>query len=447
MSGKNRTVYFLTWMLLACLLVSGLAGCGKQGGEPESAAEKESGSAEQTAHPGENAPAGGTVDLMAGITKKATVSEEIPENGAVELTDFAVRLFQRTNETGKNTLISPISVMYALAMTANGADGETRAQMESVLGLDVDSLNQYLAAYSAHFSGGIKSRLALANSIWATEKDGFTVEPAFLQTNADYYDAQIYQAPFDGDTVNLVNDWISEKTEKMIPKMLDSIPADTVMLLINALTFDAEWESIYTTDQVHDGEFTREDGSKVGCTMMYSEEWSYLEDEQAAGFVKPYAEGRFAFAALLPKEGVSLDEYVSSLDGAKLHELLSSQESTKVITGLPKFETESSITLNEALQAMGIVDGFDQTKADFSLLGHSDAGNIFISQVLHKTFISVDEKGTKAGAATVVMMAEGAMLEEPKEVILDRPFVYMLIDTEQNIPIFIGTMTDVSGQM
>ena len=385
-------------------------------------------------------------DLMEGITPNQVNAHDDLSPQNAEVTDFAIRLFKASEVSGKNTLISPLSVLCALAMTANGAEEETLAQMEDVLGMTTAELNLYLYSYMQNLPQGEKYKLSLANSIWFTEDERFTVNQSFLQTNADYYGADIYKAPFDKQTLKDINNWVKQNTDDMIPEILDKIPDEAIMYLVNALAFEAEWMEIYEKQQVRDGKFTKEDGTKQNVEFMCSTEGTYLEDENAIGFKKYYKGGKYAFVAMLPNEGVSVSEYIVSLTGESLNALLSNPQYGTVHTSMPKFETEYTVEMAEILKGMGMTEAFDMYNADFEGLGTSTAGNIYISRVLHKTFISVGEKGTKAGAATVVEMADGAAAEpqEPKEVYLDRPFVYMLIDCENNIPFFIGTMMDVN---
>ena len=385
-------------------------------------------------------------DLMEGITPNQVNAHDDLSPQNAEVTDFAIRLFKASEVSGKNTLISPLSVLCALAMTANGAEEETLAQMEDVLGMTTAELNLYLYSYMQNLPQGEKYKLSLANSIWFTEDERFTVNQSFLQTNAEYYGADIYKAPFDKQTLKDINNWVKQNTDDMIPEILDKIPDEAIMYLVNALAFEAEWMEIYEKQQVRDGKFTKEDGTKQNVEFMCSTEGTYLEDENAIGFKKYYKGGKYAFVAMLPNEGVSVSEYIVSLTGESLNALLSNPQYGTVHTSMPKFETEYTVEMAEILKGMGMTEAFDMYNADFEGLGTSTAGNIYISRVLHKTFISVGEKGTKAGAATVVEMADGAAAEpqEPKEVYLDRPFVYMLIDCENNIPFFIGTMMDVN---
>ncbi len=383
-------------------------------------------------------------DLMQGITaNKVTPLENLADTSY--LTDFSTRLFKASDVADDNVLVSPLSVLYAIAMTANGADGETLNQIEKVLGIPSEEMNLYLYSYLKNLPQGEKYKLTLANSVWFTDDERFTVNNSFLQTNADYYGADIYEAPFNKNTCKEINKWVNNKTDGMIPEILDNIPADALMYLVNALAFEAEWTKIYERQQVNDGNFTNSDGTISKAEFMYSTEVTYLQDENAQGFMKYYKDGKYAFVAMLPDEDLTVPEYVSSLDGEKINRILSSPSIETVYTSIPKFETECFLEMSDMLKELGMTDAFDMHSADFSKIGTSTAGNIYISRILHKTFISVGEKGTKAGAVTVVEAADGAAMEseKPKEVYLDRPFVYMIIDCENLVPLFMGTVLNM----
>ncbi|MBP5730873.1 MAG: serpin family protein [Clostridia bacterium] len=383
-------------------------------------------------------------DLMEGIEARDLGEPAEPqEDRAAKTADFAVRLFRESIVPGENTLVSPLSVFAALAMTANGAKGETKAQMEAVLGMTAEELNEFFRSYAAALSDTKKCKLRLANSIWFTDKNGFSADRDFLQTNADYYGADAYKAPFNDTTLKDINNWVKDKTDGMIPDILDRIPPNALMYLVNALSFEAEWEVVYSKNKVGSGKFTREDGTVKNAEFMYSTENQYIEDDLATGFIKYYAGGQYAFAALLPNEGVSVADYIATLDGATLRNLLGSAQRTSVEAALPKFETEFKTELSEVLRSMGMPLAFDADSADFSGLGTAN-DNIYIGRVLHKTFISVSEQGTRAGAAAAVeMIFKGMKPETTKQVYLDRPFVYMLIDTRTNVPFIIGTAMDI----
>lgn len=230
----------------------------------------------------------GIAKSLTGDQKANPVIAESPKENDILTNQFALELLKTSLDEEGNTLISPLSVLCALAMTANGAKDETLKQMEQVFGLTVDQLNQSIYVYRNNLPKEKACNVTLANSIWFTDDIRFTVNEDFLQKNADYYGAEIYEAPFDQSTVADMNRWVREKTDGMIPFVLDKIPSTAIMYLINALTFDAEWMDRYQKEQMDGGTFTREDGFKEDVEYMKSEESWYLEHEYATGVMKYY---------------------------------------------------------------------------------------------------------------------------------------------------------------
>lgn len=386
---------------------------------------------------------GGSVDLTSGVKANA-VSVETSSEGTVAIADFGLGLLRECGE--QNVLVSPLSIASALAMTANGADGETLAQMEQVLRLDSRSLNEYLSAYMASLPENKDYQLSMANGIWFKDDPQFQVYEEFLQTNADYYQAGIYKAPFDEGTKNEINQFVEKQTDGLITNILDRIPEDAEMYLVNALAFDGKWQSVYDEFQVRNGLFTNAQGTEQEAEMMHSEEHQYLEDELAIGVIKDFADGKYAFAALVPKEGVTLEEYLETMTGEKLVQMLSEPQNITTYASIPRFETEYATELSEVLSSMGMPDAFVWNIADFSRMGEYEELHLCIGRVLHKTTIRIDAQGARAGAATVVEMVAAGAVEGPedyKTVKLNKPFLYMLIDKENNLPFFIGTMTDM----
>ena len=375
-------------------------------------------------------------NLMDDVPARIVCLAEQPDR-STEAADFALKLFRESLDGERNTLVSPLSVLLALGMTVNGADGETLAQMENTLGSDVENLNYYL--YS--LMDGQGDQLKLANAIWFRDHD-LTVKDTFLETNANYYQADLFQTPMDAAAADTINAWVEEHTDGLIPGIIDELDPDTVMCLVNALSFDAKWEEIYMEHQVGESTFNAANGLPRTVEYMNSQEYAYLEDENATGFVKYYEGRNYAFAALLPNEGVSIEDYVNSLTGASLRDLLAIPQQITTYATMPKFETEYDTELSKVLKALGMTDAFDADGADFSRMATAEY-NIYISQVLHKTYISVAEEGTRAGAATAVVMVDGAaMIEDYRTVTLNRPFVYMIFDCRENVPLFIGTLMD-----
>ena len=382
-------------------------------------------------------------NLMEGIAAKTVSGKAADDAFKSSSADFAIRLFQKARDDNKNSLISPLSVMLALSMTANGARGETLAQMESLLGgeIPMETLNEYLYSYIKALPSEKTAKLNIANSIWFRD-NGFTAEKAFLQKNADYYGAAAYKSVFDEKTLRDINNWVKKNTDGMIEKIIDDLAPDAVMYLINTVLFDAEWENIYKKDEIRDGTFTALDGTKRTVSMMYSEEHRYLDDGKATGFIKPYKNG-YSLVALLPNGDISLGDYVASMSGKAFIDTVKNAKDVPVETAIPKFSYDYDTEMSGALKALGMTNPFEPSKADFSALGASDSGSIFISRVLHKAYIAVDEKGTKAGAATAVETILMSNTAGIYRVTLDRPFVYAVIDDATGLPIFIGTVTEL----
>ncbi len=387
-------------------------------------------------------------DLMEGVSANTVAGKAADDIYISSQMNLAVKLFQASvgESENENVLISPLSIQLALAMTTNGADGETLAEMEALLGgeIPLEELNEYLYAYVKNLPSAEKYKLQIANSIWFRDDEGrLQVEQDFLQKNADYYGAQAYKAAFDDQTLKDINSWVKNHTDGMINSILDEISEDAVMYLINALVFDAEWQNVYDKSDVYQGKFTNIGGTEKSVDMMHSEETVYLKDENATGFMKPYSGGKYSFAALLPNEGVDIYEYIAGLTSEDLIATLNNPQLGMVIATMPKFSYEYELTMNDVLKDLGMPSAFNSSTADFSKMAHSSRGNIFIGEVLHKTFISVDELGTKAGAVTKVEMNDECAPMSEWIVNLNRPFVYMIIDNETNLPVFIGAVLDI----
>ena len=387
----------------------------------------------------------GATDLMRDITRKEVDGKNPDDEFKSAYLNFTAELFKKSVEKSKNdgesnALISPFSVMVALSMTANGAGGNTLSEMEKVLGknIDIETLNKYLYTYIESLYSGEKCKLSVANSIWLRDTTSLSVKKNFLQKNMDYYNAAIYKSMFDAKGVADINSWVKKHTDGMIEKLVDKIDDDTMMLLINAVAFDAEWAKKY--DVIYEGNFTSFAGDRRTVEMMRSLEEKYIDDGSATGFIKEYKGGKYSFVAILPNSE-DIYSYVENMTEESIAKLLSGVSYEPVKTEMPKFSSDFSITMEECLKDMGIKDAFSPI-ADFSEMAEN---NLSISRVIHKTHITVNEKGTKAAAVTGVTMKNTAVAPPvpTKEVVLDRPFVYMIIDNENHMPIFIGMVTDI----
>ncbi|MCR4761078.1 MAG: serine protease [Oscillospiraceae bacterium] len=385
-----------------------------------------------------------SVNLLDGITPNTIEGKKVDDAFVLSQLNFSSELFRNcafAEQEKPNLLISPLSVTQALAMTANGAKGETKKQMEQVLGgtLEMNALNEYYYDYTSNLASSEKASLDLANSIWILDDESVIKVPqAFLQTTADYYDSAVFRAAFDEGTLNDINAWISDNTHGMIPHMLDQIDPGNVMFLINALAFDAKWSEPLEPLDRKANFYVQADMVKP-VDMMKGTADAYISDKYSAGFLKYYEGGDYAFAAILPdaEQAVTISDYIGMMSGESLKALLDSRKKTEVQVYVPKFSYDYDIVLNETLSKMGMELPF-LPAADFT--GLDSLGGTYIDYVLHKTFIAVDELGTKAGAATVVSMRKNSM---PQTIIrLDCPFIYMILDMHTNLPVFMGVLND-----
>lgn len=386
-------------------------------------------------------------NLTVDIQSKEVEGAEADNEFILSQTEFALDLFKKELKEDENTLVSPYSVMQALSMTANGANSNTKTEMEDVLGMSMDKLNKYLYTQRTSQKNDENSKLSTANSIWAI--NGLDVNKNFLQTNVDYYNADFFTAPFDDTTVTDINNWVNDKTDEMIPEVLKEIPSNAIMYLINAVAFDAKWETEFDKNMTVKAEFTAVDNTKQEVDMMRNFEMSsalYMKDDNAEGIYKYYKDRKYAFVAMIPDEGVSVTDYAKSFTAESLNGLLANPHKEYASVRMPKFSYDFDTLLNNTLIEMGMPSAFDRTTADFSNMVSGLDGHTYISRVIHKTHIDVDEAGTKAAAVTAVEESNDSVPMMPeKEVVFDRPFVYFIIDTETNIPVFMGTLMSIES--
>lgn len=367
--------------------------------------------------------------------------------GGEAVTAFALSLLRSERAATEGVLISPVSVLNALGMVANGAGGDTLKQLETAAGMSLNQLNDFLYTYRMSLPAAYKScAVSLANSAWIRED--FRVEDDFLRSCVNYYGAEMYRSAFDGSLVTDLNRWVSQKTDGMIDRLLEQASdALTMLYLVNAACFDARWDTPYTKADLRTGlPFTAADGTRQTADYLTGTESIYLSGNNVTGFVKPYDGGKYAFVALLPDEGVTLADYLENLTGEHLYKLITDHRSADVQVSIPKFSAQSELELEEPLKDMGITDLFNVSTADLRSIGSAPSGNnLYVFSVLHKTYLELDENGTKAAAATSLEVNAGAAppSEDVKTVTLDRPFLYMIVDTHACVPLFMGTVTSM----
>lgn len=391
------------------------------------------------------AASGGVKNLTDGVNAADVTLPKVTDYTMIG--DLGAGLMQyAAAQEAENPVLSPLSAYLCLAMLMPGANENTKAEFEKILGADWDYVSALAADIAAQLekTGG-STKLDLANSIW-TDDDKAVIEEEWLKTVKAYFGPDIYSAdlPSDG-ALKAINKWVNDKTNGMIPKLHDeNYDKDTIMALLNALYMKADWAHKFDAESTYDREFTKADGSAVTVPFMnmYEAYESYIKTEDAEGIMLPYDDGRLAFIALKPGSGDARG-YASSLTGAKLKELIAAAKADTFVTvNMPKFSTGYSVYLTDALKAMGMTDAFDPFLADLSGAGRGVDGPLYISYVFQRVKVDVDEEGTEAAAVTEIATAEGCALpaDEPIVLTFDKPFVYAIVDTETGVPLFAGVM-------
>lgn len=364
-------------------------------------------------------------------------------------TDFSLDLFKTiaAGEPGENIFISPASISLALAMTLNGAQGETFEKMAAALGMQDMTLAKINDAYHSLLKLLTLSdpdvKLAIANSLWS--RAGVDFFEDFLDRARGYYDAEVSSLDFSlPDAADTINRWVEAQTNGKIKELIEP-PIDpmTVMFLINAIHFKADWQKPFDPDRTHAAPFYLADGSKIEHPLMFGGgSFPYLKRDgfQAVGL--PYGkEGRTSMYVFLPDEGKSLDGFISELTTARWDAWLAAFRVKEGSIGLPRFTLEYETQLEDALTELGMGIAFDGGRADFSGMRPTPPG-LFISNVKHKAFVQVDEEGTEAAAATSVEIRVASIQVDAFSMTVDRPFFFAIVDNESGTILFMGSLTD-----
>ena len=359
--------------------------------------------------------------------------------------EFGLELLKTVFDTEEkaNVMISPASVSIALGMAYNGAEGSTMDAFEEVLnyeGLTREEVNEItrelIHVLVTNVNGNL---LEIANSLWYDEK--FPVEPEFINLNSHYYDAEVNELDFrNAEAVGTINDWVSENTHGKIDEIIDSIDPAVMMILINAIYFNCVWDIEFNPDDTHQAYFYNEDGSSYGeVDMMYLESnFKVAITDSFKAVELPYKNGKFSMYLFLPSEESSVNQLLEKLDGATWNTWIagfSEMEDFKVY--MPRFEFEFERSLGDDLKEMGLDIAFTD-QADFS--GISTIA-LYIADVIHKTYIKVNEEGTEAAAVTGVVM-EVTSIHPMNEIRLDHPFLFAITENSSRSILFAGKVAE-----
>ncbi len=392
--------------------------------------------------------AAGIQEPMRPVLTRTATAENSQTFFTRSVQQFSDQLFFVGSFQDKNAMLSPLAVLLALGMTTNGADGTTLDSMLDVLVAKEGTLEQFNKA-NTHYLSSIKGlsdvQLSIANSLWLNNQIRFN--QAFLTKTKETYHASAKNLDFSArSSLTAINNWVSDATRGTITSILDSMDPAALMYLINAVYFKGDWEKPFTKESTYAEDFFLKDASVRVPFMHQSTQLPYAKALDAQMLMMPYTNDRFALVAILPPEGTDLRAWLANQksQGGFTERLFSSVgnlKNTRMELAIPKFEASYKDSLVGELKALGMSDPFDGAKADFSLMTESKSKPLVIGEVLHKTFIRVDEKGSEAAAVTSVMIKMTSMpIREELELSFDRPFFYAIIDREAKIPLFMGTM-------
>jgi serpin B len=366
---------------------------------------------------------------------------------------FALDLYQQVRAKPGNLFYSPFSISTALAMTWAGAKAETESAMATTLHFDLPQADLHPAfnwldlelesrGQGAAGSDGKGFRLNVVNALWG--QIGYPFEGVFLDTLGLNYGAGMHIVDFQNkpqDSVDIINGWVSDQTEGKIEELvpLEAITDETVLVLTNAIYFNAAWRDPFEPASTADGEFTLVDGSTVTVPLMHGNpEMPYGEGAGYQAVALPYDGDELSMLIILPEAG-TLDAFESSLDAAALDGIVGGLSGHQVDITMPKFKFEYNLGLRETLKAMGMEVAFTPGAADFT--GINASGKPYIQDVLHKAFVGVNEAGTEAAAATAVIIGDESA-PQPATIQLDHPFLFLIRDNATGSILFLGRVAD-----
>lgn len=435
---------FILWMGVVLMMTVGTSSCSK--GDSEDITPEESVNEEVT----DNEPLSNENNEFKPIDLTRAEQELVTANN-----DFAFNLFRiagprMTNgtvgssfpEPNKSTILSPISITYALGMLNNGAAGETQAQINKVLGFGetgADGINAFCKKMLTEAPKLDKlTKVMIANTIYMNQN--YQLKPDFVTKAKDYYDAEPETRNFaDGKTMDVINQWASDHTEKMIEKVLDNDEFDptAVSYLLNAIYFKGAWAEKFDKDNTKDEAFTNENNQKVQVPMMHQEHaFNYTEDEDCQALCLPYGNNAYRMTILLPKEGRTVYSLAQKLT-TQTWQRYQWMGTAIVDVKLPRFESKTDVDLIPIMSALGMPNAFDDRLAEFPYFCNASTYIGLMKQVAR---IKLNEEGTEAAAVTVIGMKELAMPQEPKHVNFHatRPFIYIISEQSTGAIFFIG---------
>lgn len=353
--------------------------------------------------------------------------------------ELGLDVLRTLHEPGVNACVSPVSLGVALSMAAEGAEGRTLAELLKALRADGATLGARNRALLSALQGRSGTSLRIANSVWTTQKSGALL-PAFAQSMARNFKAEARAVDLrDPATLDVINGWVGRATEGRIPRILDSVEPNTAAFLINALAFQAEWTSPFTSG-TYEAKFRLHDGGQHPVQLMGQRaEFACLEDGGSEIVRLPYGKDGLAHMWIaLPAKG-GLPKLVSELNQESLSRWTAEAKLRDCGVSLPRFSLKSKLELKSVLQALGVADAFDPKRADFSRLS-GQGEDLYVNRVLQELRVDVTEKGTEAAAATVVELGVEGGAQPEFSLYCDRPFAFVIQDAKSEAVLFAGAV-------
>lgn len=373
----------------------------------------------------------------------------LPEKSAQVITSdnsFGLELFRKVLQSAdknKNTMVSPLSVALALSMATNGAVGETRTEMENTMkmhGLTPEQINKARKSLVAALqSADPDVLLEIANAIYY--RQGLNVKSDYVTLNKEYYNAQVQALNFASPgALGIINGWVASKTRNKIPTIIDQIDSDLVMILLNAIYFNGIWKYKFGEKATHNLPFTLGDGSQKEVAQMSQEAaLEYTSNNLFSAIQLPYGKGDYRMTVILPQTNKTTVDVVAALNDENWKNWMKSFVMTQnVVVTMPRFRFSWEMRLNEMLQAMGMVRAFDPGRADFSGIADVKPNSIYISYVIHKSYIDVNENGTEAAAVTGIGFSVTSVPSGKTYFSVDRPFLFAITEKTTGAILFVG---------
>ena len=364
-----------------------------------------------------------------------------------DINNFGFNLLKQLNKKNgtesKNMVISPVSLSVALAILGNGANGQTRAEINKLINANNLTPEEFSKNYHNLISAYYNVRndqIQINNSLWIDKKYKFKEE--FLKYSNTFFDSDVFNIDFNSSKAEKsINNWVNEKTHNLIKDPVNNIDSETTMLIVNSLYFNGKWLSEFSKENTKKENFTLRNGNKVMVDMMNDDTYEYyFENEQIKSVTLPYC-GTSAMVFILPK--IDLDQYLASINSDTLTTIAENSKKYMTTMKVPKFNLVTSQSMNEDLSALGMHTAFNKEKADFSNLLQTNSKSLFLTELKQDCSINLDEKGTVAAAVTIIY---GGMSSKPeneiKEFYLDRPFLFAIIDRSTKSVLFTGKVVN-----